>query len=101
VSCSFEFRSPSWLNVEILNLLRESGCSLCVSDTDEKPTNEIISTTPWGYLRLRRSDYTDSDLSQWMERILSQKWERAFIFFKHEEGARGPEMAIRFRELAE
>ncbi len=101
MSCAFEFRSPSWLNVEILDLLRERRCSLCIADTDENPTNEIIDTAPWGYLRLRRSDYTNADLSQWVERIFSQKWERAFVFFKHEEEAKGPEMAVRFRELAD
>lgn len=101
MSYAFEFRSPSWLDVEILDLLRERGCSLCIADADENPTNEIINTAPWGYLRLRRSDYTDANLSQWMERILSQKWERAFIFFKHEEEAKGPEMAIRFNELTD
>ncbi len=62
---------------------------------------EIISTAPWGYLRLRRSDYTEADLTQWLEKILAQKWEKAFVFFKHEGEARGPEMAIRFRELAD
>ena len=101
MSCAFEFRSPSWLDVEILDLLRERGCSLCIVDADENPTNEIINTAPWGYLRLRRSDYTDADLSQWMKRILSQKWERAFVFFRHEEEAKGPKMAMRFHELAE
>jgi uncharacterized protein YecE (DUF72 family) len=100
ISCAFEFRSPSWLDVEILELLLKRRCSLCIADTDENPANEIISTAPWGYLRLRRSDYTDTDLSQCMERILSQKWERAFVFFKHEEEAKGPKMAMRFRELA-
>jgi uncharacterized protein YecE (DUF72 family) len=101
MSCAFEFRSPSWLNVEILDLLRERRCSLSIMDSDENPTNEIINTSPWGYLRLRRSDYTDADLSQWMERIISQKWQKAFVFFKHEEEAKGPEMAMRFRELAD
>jgi uncharacterized protein YecE (DUF72 family) len=101
ISCAFEFRSPSWLEVEILDLLRERGCSLCTADTDENPANEIIPTAPWGYLRLRRSDYTDADLSQWLDKILSQKWEKAFVFFKHEEEAKGPEMAIRFRELTD
>jgi uncharacterized protein YecE (DUF72 family) len=101
ISCAFEFRSPSWLNVEILTLLRKRGCSLCTADTDENPADEIISTTPWGYLRLRRSDYTDADLSQWIERILSQEWEKAFVFFKHEDAAKGPEIAMRFRELAD
>jgi uncharacterized protein YecE (DUF72 family) len=104
--CAFEFRSPSWLEDEILDLLREKGSSLCIADTDENPANEIISTAPWGYLRLRRSDYTEGDLSKWLERILSQKWEKAFVFFKHEDDdargpATGPEMAVRFRELAD
>jgi uncharacterized protein YecE (DUF72 family) len=99
-ACAFEFRNPSWYSDEILDLLRERGSSLCIADTDEDPANVIIRTASWGYLRLRRSDYTDADLSKWMERILSQKWERAFIFFKHEEdNASGPEMAVRFREL--
>ena len=101
-ACAFEFRNPSWLDDEILGLLREKGSSLCIADTDENPAHEIIPTAPWGYLRLRRSDYTDADLSKWLERILSQKWEKAFVFFKHEDDdAKGPEMAKRFRELAD
>ena len=109
-ACAFEFRNPSWLDAEILDRLRERGSSLCIADTDENPTNEIIPTAPWGYLRLRRSDYTEADLSQWLERILSQKWAKAFVFFKHEDDdakgpakgpATGPEMAVRFRELAD
>jgi uncharacterized protein YecE (DUF72 family) len=98
-ACAFEFRSPSWLNAGVQDLLRKKGCSLCIADTDEDPAQEIISTAPWGYLRLRRSDYSDDDLSQWVEKILSQKWERAFVFFKHEGEAKGPEMAVRFHEL--
>jgi len=101
ISCSFEFRNKSWLGEEILALLRKRGHSLCIADTDENPTNEIIKTAPWGYLRLRRSDYTDADLSQWLARIHEQKWERVFVFFKHEDEAKGPEMAMRFRELSD
>ncbi len=100
VACAFEFRSPSWLDGEIPGLLRERGCSLCIADTDEIPAEEIVSTATWGYLRLRRSDYTDADLSRWLEGIRAQKWKRAFVFFKHEEEAKGPETAIRFRELS-
>jgi len=99
--CAFEFRSKTWLKDDILDLLRTRGCSLCTADTDEKPATEIVSTAPWGYLRLRRSDYTDADLSQWLERILAQQWETAFVFFKHEEEAKGPELAARFRALAD
>ena len=100
-ACAFEFRHPSWVEDGIPDLLREKGCSLCLADTDENPVQEIISTASWGYLRLRRSDYTDADLSQWVERILSQKWERTFVFFKHEGEAIGPQFAMRFHELIE
>jgi uncharacterized protein YecE (DUF72 family) len=98
-ACAFEFRSPSWLDAGMPDLLRQKGCSLCIADTDENPAQEIISTTLWGYLRLRRSDYTDADLSQWAERILSQKWEKAYVYFKHEDEAKGAATAIRFQEL--
>lgn len=99
VRCAFAFRSPSWLDDETLELVREKGCGLCIEDTDEEPATAIISTSTWGYLRLRRTDYTDADLSQWAERILSQRWERVFVFFKHEDEAKAPQMAVQFREL--
>jgi uncharacterized protein YecE (DUF72 family) len=100
ISAAFEFRSPSWLNNDVLDLLRKRDFSLCVSDTDEEPAGEIISTATWGYLRLRRSDYTDAGLSQWLSNIRSREWKRVFVFFKHEDEARGPAMAMRFQELA-
>jgi len=99
--CAFEFRSSTWLDAEILDALREKGASLCTADADENPAQEIIPTAPWGYLRLRRSEYTDADLSRWLERILAKKWEKAFVFFKHEDEAKGPEMAVRFRALVD
>jgi uncharacterized protein YecE (DUF72 family) len=96
-ACAFDFRSPTWHDNGILDMLREKGLAWCIEDTDEDPVREIIGTTTWGYVRLRRSEYTDADLSHWLERIRSQKWERVFVFFKHEEG---PEMALRFQKLA-
>ena len=99
--CAFEFRSKSWFVAEILDLLRTRGCSLCTADTDEKPAEKIISTASWGYLRLRRTEYTEADLLQWLDRILAQNWERAFVFFKHAEEAKGPKLAQRFQELAD
>ena len=100
-SCAFEFRHPSWLETDILDLLHGKGLSLCLADTEDNPVTEIIRTASWGYLRLRRADYRDAELSQWLERILAQPWEQAFVFFKHEGTAKGPELAIHFRELAD
>lgn len=98
--CAFEFRSPSWLEPGVLGMLRDRDCSLCIVDSDEQLADEIVSTASWGYLRLRRSEYTKADLEQWKERILARKWKQAFVFFKHEEQGRGPETAMHFHELA-
>jgi uncharacterized protein YecE (DUF72 family) len=99
VRCAFEFRSPTWLEAGVAEILRNRGYSLCTADTDENPAQEIIGTATWGYLRLRRPGYTDADLAQWRERIHAQGWERAFVFFKHEDEARGPDLARRFRDM--
>jgi len=101
-ACAFEFRSPTWLTDEVLDLLRAKGCSLCVADSDEAPAKEIVSTAGWGYLRLRRSDYAEAELAQWAERVLSEAWQRAFVFFKHEgDEARGPKLAMQFQKMVD
>jgi uncharacterized protein YecE (DUF72 family) len=101
ISCAFEFRSPTWLKPGILDLLHARGFSLCTPDADDNPAAEIINNAAWGYLRLRRTDYTEADLSHWLETILAQNWQQAFVYFKHGEAAKGPETALRFRELVE
>lgn len=101
--CAFEFRHPSWLVPEILELLRAHGHSLCLADTDEQPLKELVSTADWGYLRLRRGDYSEAELGQWLARIRAQPWRNAYLFFKHEDetqAAKGPKMAMDFRQLA-
>ncbi len=99
ISAAFEFRHPSWLESEILDLLHAHGCCLCIADTDESPADKIISTASWGYLRLRRADYTDANLTDWLEKITAQNWKKVFVFFKHEDEAKGPHTAMRFQEL--
>ena len=96
---AFEFRHESWLDDEIREVLRAKDCALVVSDTDEKPLTEIISTAAWGYLRLRRTNYEEKDLVEWMKRVQNEKWSDAFIFFKHEDEGIGPKLASKFLEL--
>jgi uncharacterized protein YecE (DUF72 family) len=97
---AFEFRHESWFDDEVFGLLRNRDCALVVSDTDEKPLTEIISTARWGYLRLRRTVYEENDLAAWLKRVQEQKWKDAFVFFKHEDEGTGPKLAARFLELA-
>ncbi len=98
---AFEFRHESWFDDETFDLLREKDRALVVSDTDDKPLSEIISTAGWGYLRLRRTAYDENDLADWMKRVEDQKWKDAFVFFKHEDEGVGPKLAARFLELSE
>jgi len=98
---AFEFRHESWFDDETFDLLREKDRALVVSDTDDKPLSEIISTAGWGYLRLRRTAYDENDLADWMKRVKDQKWEDAFVFFKHEDEGIGPKLAARFLKLSE
>jgi uncharacterized protein YecE (DUF72 family) len=97
---AFEFRHPSWFEEDVLAALREHGRALCVADTDDDDTRApAVSTASWGYLRLRRADYAEGDLARWAETIRAQPWDRAFVFFKHEDEAKGPELAGRLAAL--
>jgi uncharacterized protein YecE (DUF72 family) len=99
--CAFLFRSKTWLHEGTYSLLRKGKFSLGLEDTDEDPVKDIVSTAPWGYLRLRRMEYTNAELSAWAKKILDQDWKKAFVFFKHEDdaAARGPELAVSFKGL--
>jgi uncharacterized protein YecE (DUF72 family) len=97
---AFEFRHESWADEEIFDLLKTKNCAWVVSDTDEKPLGEIISTANWGYLRLRKTNYEVQDLVEWMNRVQKQKWDNAFIFFKHEDEGVGPKLAAQFLKLS-
>lgn len=100
VRCALEFRHETWFDEEVYGALREKNCALCVADTDEELKVPFVSTATWGYLRLRRPDYTAADLRKWMKKIADQKWETAFVFFKHEEEGTGAKLAVRFLDLA-
>jgi uncharacterized protein YecE (DUF72 family) len=97
---ALEFRHSSWFDDEVFNCLREHNCALCIADTDETECSNVISTATWGYIRLRRSEYSHADLLNWKERILSQQWDYAYIFFRHENEGIGPKLAGEFLDLA-
>ena len=97
---AFEFRHATWFGDETYEALRAHGAALCAADTDDEEQAPLVPTAGWGYLRLRRADYGDSDLRNWAERIRGQGWSEAFVFFKHEDEGKGPQLAARFVELS-
>jgi uncharacterized protein YecE (DUF72 family) len=96
----FEFRHETWYEDDVFALLRDKGCALCIADVDDEPEPEIVSTAPFGYLRLRRTQYGADDLARWAERVQAQDWDDAYVFFKHEDEASGPEAAAGFLKAA-
>ena len=97
---AFEFRHQTWLEDDVLQLLAARNHALCISDTDDLPVTHIDRTADWGYLRLRRVEYSEASLKEWLERVRAQNWSDAFVFFKHEDEGTGPKLAGQFLELA-
>jgi uncharacterized protein YecE (DUF72 family) len=98
---TFEFRHPTWFDDDVLELLRSRNRPLCISDTDDLPASRIDNTADWGYLRLRRVNYSDEDLANWIARIKEQNWKDVYVFFKHEDEGTGPKLAAKFYRLVE
>ena len=97
---ALEFRHESWFDQSIFDLLAARGIALVITDSDELPVSEFTRTAGWAYLRLRRSDYGESELKQWVGRLKDAGLEEAHVFFKHEDEGSGPRMAEQFLELA-
>ena len=98
IPAAFQFKHPSWQDPEIIEVLTRHGMAWCITDEDE-PNPAFHATAPFGYLRLRRDQYSPEALEDWSRRIRAQSWERAFVFFKDDEKAFGPGFAEAFQKL--
>ena len=87
-----EFRHDSWRDDEVYETLRANAGILCVADNDEGDS-PFVCTSDIAYLRLRRTHYDESELRAWIERLGAQPLDRAYVYFKHEEG-----LATRFAD---
>jgi uncharacterized protein YecE (DUF72 family) len=97
---AMEFRHPSWK--EARDLLVSQGVAWCVAETDENdPSPDDLSWEPAGYLRLRKTEYSDEELTGWAERIRPaiDNGATVFAYFKHEDDGASPRMAIALRDL--
>jgi uncharacterized protein YecE (DUF72 family) len=94
---AFEFRHLSWFDEPVFEALRAHDAALCIADAEDLAT-PIVSTASWGYLRLRRQDYDDSALGTWAVTVagMATRWTAAFVYFKHEDAGRGPQLATQF-----
>ena len=96
---AIEFRHASWFDDEVFACLKSHSCALCAADGEGLPAPKLISTTSFGYVRLRGDGYADQDLRQWIDRFATQNWHDIYVFFRHEDTAAGPQLAARLLKL--
>ena len=87
---AFEFRHPSWLVEEVYGVLRDRNISLCVAESEKLEVPEVV-TADFVYYRLRKPDYTESDVEAIGARSkeLLATGKDLYLMFKHEETPEG------------
>jgi uncharacterized protein YecE (DUF72 family) len=97
---AMEFRQASWAQAR--GRLLDAGVAWCVAETDEQdPKPEDLSWEPVGYLRLRKTEYSDEELATWADRIggALDSGATVFCYFKHEDEGASPKMAKRLEAM--
>jgi uncharacterized protein YecE (DUF72 family) len=86
---AFEFRNTSWFTDETFDLLRQHQAALCVAESDELATPDVV-TAPFCCYRLRKSDYEAADLQQVETQLTARATQgEVFAYIKHEDTPKG------------
>jgi uncharacterized protein YecE (DUF72 family) len=87
---AFEFRNASWFDDAVYQILRDENVALCLAENETLETPFVL-TADFVYLRLRKPDYTESEMISIAYRVdqyLSNAYP-TFAIFKHEETPAG------------
>ena len=92
---AFEFRHASWFTDEIFNLLKSHNRALCVAETEERVTPDVV-TANFCYYRYRKPTYTPEERRAMVDRIREHlgQGRNVFAYFKHEETPEGAMYAV-------
>jgi uncharacterized protein YecE (DUF72 family) len=87
---AFEFRHPSWFGDETFDLLKKHNRALCVAETEERTTPDVV-TADFCYYRYRKPTYTPEERRAMVNRIREHlgRGRNVFAYFKHEETPEG------------
>ena len=90
VPSAFEFRHVSWFADEIFDLLKGRKLALCVAETEERTTPDVV-TAEFCYYRFRKPSYTAEERSAMVNRIKEHLavGRDVFAYFKHEDTPEG------------
>ena len=95
VRAGFEFRHPSWFDDATWQILRDRNTALCVAETEERDTPDIV-TADYAYYRYRKPSYPPEERKAMVARIQQHLAEGrdVFAYFKHEETPEGALYAV-------
>lgn len=87
---AFEFRHPGWFSEETYTILRSHSAALCIADTDDLSTPDIV-TAPFRCYRLRRDGgYSRAKLNTFARRFTDLATHgEVFVFFRHQDEPTG------------
>ena len=95
VPSAFEFRHASWFTDEIFDLLKSRNLALCVAESEERTTPDVV-TADFCYYRYRKPSYSPEErramISRIQEHLAAERNE--FAYFKHEETPEGAIYAV-------
>jgi uncharacterized protein YecE (DUF72 family) len=98
---ALEFQHPSWHDDEVYGLLAAAGVTLCATDLDKRDQPDLRLTGHFIYLRLRRTSYTDDEISEWAQRLdaFLASGTDCYVFLRHDESGETALSAVRLAEL--
>ncbi|MBS1852678.1 MAG: DUF72 domain-containing protein [Acidobacteria bacterium] len=96
VPSAFEFRHESWFADPIFDLLKNHNRALCVAETEERVTPDVVTSTDFAYFRYRKPTYSPDERRAMVARIreLLEQGRDVYAYFKHEETPQGALYAV-------
>src|SRR5262249_4286000 len=90
VRAAFEFRNESWFTETTWEILRARNIALCVAETEERDTPDVI-TADYAYYRYRKPNYTPGERGAMIARLGEHiaAGHDVYAYFKHEETPEG------------
>jgi uncharacterized protein YecE (DUF72 family) len=95
VPSAFEFRHTSWFTDDVFNLLKTHKRALCVAETEERVTPDVV-TSDFAYYRYRKPTYTAEERKLMTSRLREHlsAGRDVYAYFKHEETPEGAMYAV-------
>ena len=104
VPLTLEFQDESWHVDEVFDVARAAEATVCATDLPDAPEPPTLRLTGhFLYVRLRREDYSASEIDAWARRVAPflDAGNDAFVFFRHDESGRATELAADFTTAVE